>query len=407
MNAPVPLLAKIDRCVACGMCLAACPTYRLSRSESDSPRGRIALMRGLMRGDLRPSSVTTHHLDDCLGCRTCESICPAGVPYGDLMDETRAHIPLEQQRPLATRWLTRAVRIFVGTGPGFFRLADRLARALRRMAPLAHRQLGIPDPNQTQHANIPATSEIFEPLSAHRGDVGLFLGCIARLTDSPTLQDSIAALRRYGYRVHVPSGQRCCGALHWHEGDRRGAARLARRNLSAFADLPIEQIVSTSTACTTMLRDYGRYFADVSNAEQFAKRTVDIVDLLAEQSPVNLEPVTLHIAVHRPCTALTADSRSDTAIALLRQIPGVSVTTLPEDIGCCGAGGIHQLLRRANAKAIRETTLRAIGAIDPDVVVTTNVGCAMHLRAGLANENARCDVRHPVSLIAQQLSSRL
>jgi len=273
------------------------------------------------------------------------------------------------------------------------------------MSPVARRQFGIPDTNQTRCANIAATAETFEPLSAHRADVGLFLGCIARLTDSPTLQDSITALRRYGYRVHVPSGQRCCGALHWHEGDRRGAARLAHHNISAFADAPIEWIVSTSTACTTMLRDYGRHFADVSNAEQFATRMVDITDLLAEQSSVNLKPVTLRIAVHQPCTARDGSSRSDSTVALLRQIPGVAVTDLPANIGCCGAGGVHRLLRRTDADAIRKTTLRAIGEIDPDVVVTTNVGCAMHLRAGLADENARCDVRHPVSLIAQQLSS--
>jgi len=363
-------------------------------------------MRGLLRGDLRPSSVTTHHLDGCLGCRACESICPASVPYGELIDETRAYVPLDHLRPLVARWLTRAVRTFVGADPILFRLAGYMTRFLGRMRTLARHRLRVPNSNQTRHANVAATSDIFEPLSAHRGDVGLFLGCIARLADSSTLQDSVTALRRYGYRVHVPSGQRCCGALHWHEGDRRGAARLAHHNISAFADAKIDRIVSTSTACTAMLRVYGRYFADISDAEQFAKRTVDITDLLAEQSSVNLESVTLHIAVHQPCTARAAGAGSDTAIALLRQIPGVSVTTLPGDIGCCGAGGLHQVLRRADAEAIRETTLRAIGAIDPDVVVTTNVGCAMHLRAGLANENARCDVQHPVSLIARQLSSR-
>ena len=362
-------------------------------------------MRGLLRQDIRPSPAATSHLDGCLGCRACEWVCPAGVPYGELIDETRAAVPLDRQRSLPIRLLARAIRTVIGADPRWIRLMDRLARRIGRIIPHSGHHLARPGSPRIRYANVPWAAAVLDPLSTYRGDVGLFLGCIARMTDQNTLHDSITALRRYGYRVHVPAGQGCCGALHWHEGDRRGAIRLARRNIAAFRDSRIGQVVSTASACSTMLREYGRHFADEADAVRFADRSIDITELLAREKPIALQPVVLRIAVHQPCTMRSACSRPDATGTLLRQLPGISLIPLPIDTGCCGAGGAHQLLRGAEAKAIRETTLDAIRTIDPDLVVTTNVGCAMHLHAGLANANSRCDVRHPVSLIAEQSAS--
>ena len=402
MNAPPSLLTKLDRCVACGMCLPVCPTYRLSKSESDSPRGRIALMRGILRGELRLSPMVASHLDGCLTCRACETICPANVPYGEVIDETRAAFPMDRVRPLSARLLARMLRGLVSAGPCRWRLAAWLARA-GKFLPTIRRRLNRKPIRDTHEAHALPSATVLDALGTHQGDVALFLGCIARITDHRTIHDSIYVLRRLGYRVHLPPQQRCCGALHWHQGDRPATMKLARKNITAFSLLDVKHVVSTTTACTAMLRDYGTLYPEDSAAIDLAKRVVDITELLARQGKIDMTKTQLRVAVHEPCSARFALSQTATTKELLAHIPGLQLTALPKDTGCCGAAGAHQFLRPKHANALRATTLAAIADIDPDVVVTTNVGCAMHLRSGLEFAGARCDVLHPVSLIAQQL----
>ena len=384
------------------MCLRVCPTYRISRLEADSPRGRISLIRALARNELGLSPIIASHLDGCLNCRQCELICPARVPYGELIDDAHATLRLRTLTPYYKQLLGTGIRAIVGARPMAWRLATRAVQG--KFVPRnALRRLGFAPTGDSGSNNIRPTGTVYEPFTPIRADVALFLGCIARIADSRTLRDALFVLRMAGYRVHVPPQQRCCGALHWHQGYRQKARQLAQVNVAAFADLPIKHIVSTTTACTAMLHAYAKAWPDDKRAVALGDKTIDVTELLSRQYIGRLPAMQARVVVHEPCTTRFA-STSGRSLEMLRQLlDDLVLEVLPKDLSCCGAAGAHQLLRPTDARAIRQDTLSAVARLNPDILVTSNVGCAMHLRSGLARTGSQCDVLHPVSLIAQQL----
>jgi glycolate oxidase iron-sulfur subunit len=411
VETPRRLLEEADRCVKCGLCLPVCPTYRLAAVEAESPRGRVALIQGLLQGDLARGSALERHLDSCLGCRACEAACPSGVRYGALIDGARARL----RRP---RSVGRRILLALASRPRWFGGATALARRLG-----LHRLAGrLPGPPGRWLGFVPPTpgpdprSLATAPTGAERGRVGLFLGCVGRSADAEVHRAASRLLGALGYRVICPDGQGCCGAMHRHAGLADRAAQLAAANQRAFGGQGLAAILVSATGCGAVLGEEGGPpgggpvegpDGQGGRATDAPPRYADLLAFLARADWSGLEPrvTPIRVAVHLPCSARDAGLSLRDVLGLLARVPGLEAVALDPALGCCGAAGTYVLHHPATADRLREGVLDAVAASGVEVLVTANTGCAMHLRAGLAARGLPIRVAHPVELLAEAFGS--
>lgn len=389
----------------CGMCLPHCPTYQITRDEGESPRGRIALIQGLANGRLALNPRLENHLDHCLGCRACEAICPSGVAYGEIIDGGRALIHQQRKTAPARRLLNSLV-----PRPRRLRLLGRILRLLQRsgLQGLARsigmtRALGLArlDALLPPLAPLPAWRDYYPPVGNQRGEVALFLGCFADFADRPTLNAAVRILTRVGYGVHIPRRQACCGALHLHQGDRHIARHLAECNAAAFNTLRVDAVIDTASGCGATLVEYPRY--DFPRLETPIR---DINTFLADlpwPADLGLAPLAKKVAIHDPCSLSHVLRQAKAPYQLLARIPELETVALPDNRRCCGAAGSYMLTQAEIADRLRDDKIAALQQLDADILVTSNPGCALHLRAGINAAGLNIPVMHPVELLSQQL----
>ena len=397
---PEQILKEADHCVKCGLCLPHCPTYRLSRDEGESPRGRVTLIQALASGALEPGDGLRRHLSNCLACRACESACPSGVRYGELIDGANQLLfsrGVTRPDPLARLVARRAA------APGGYRLArlyrqsglaalaDRLPnRRLRRLNALL--PAALPD--------LPAPKPFYPALGERRAATALFTGCVGRVAERRALHAAIRVLTRLGRDVHLPPAQGCCGALAWHGGDRGEAARLAKINRDAFDGLEVEAVLTLSSGCGAQLVENTRLGTGLRAPVMDASHFVAGIPW-PEQAVLAPLPDT-RVALHTPCSLKHGMRQARGAADLLARIPGLHVEPL-EGLACCGAAGSHMLTHAELADAVREPLLDRLEALAPGRVVSSNVGCALHLAAGLRQRGLSLEVAHPLELVDRQL----
>jgi Fe-S oxidoreductase len=431
----------IETCIHCGLCLTACPTYRELRIEPDSPRGRLYLMRGLHEGRIAPSEPLVEHLDNCLGCRACETVCPAGVPYGRLLEETRAQlerraVPATPVRRLA-RWVLRSVvpyrermhvvadllRLGQGGPIAAFMRSALARRVLPSFAVQGHamtppllprdeRSLERVAPRLPQGARMEetATTLIFHPAGPARARVGFFTSCVMDVMFPRVNHEAVRLLVIAGCRVDVPRAQTCCGALHAHAGMRREARALAKTNLAAFADPGFDFIVNDSAGCGAALRESGHLLHGDDEAQAFAARVRDLSQVLAAIGLPD-PPTALHapddpsrplrVTYHDPCHLAHGQGVRQEPRALVRRLPGVELVEMPNADWCCGSAGVYNLTHPAMADAQLERKLDAICNVAPDVVVASNPGCLLHMVRGAASRGVRVRMTHLAELLGE------
>ncbi len=398
----VILLAdEAARCVACGLCLPHCPTYRKTLSEADSPRGRIALMQGVLEQRIPANERFMSHIDLCLACRACENACPNNVEYGRLIYGVRGVVEKSRQRSLRQRLGRHILVDGVATRPTMLRLAGGALRTWQAMAGKAGglmrfglvRLASRLPPLRSQpvwKAVYPATGKV-------RGEVGLFLGCVARVADVETLSASIFVLSRLGYTVHVPPRQGCCGAMHAGLGESEKVRAFEEQNLRAFAGVNVETVISTATGCGTALKSY---------PQDFAGRVKDISEFLSEADgweEAGIAPLAEKVVVHEPCLMRNVLHCQDKPYDLLRRIPGASIVPLAGNDQCCGAAGTYFLTQPDMAASLLADKIQAVKASGARILATSNIGCAMHLAAGLKAAGIEIEVVHPITLLARQM----
>ena len=395
---PSPLAA----CVHCGFCLPACPTYLATGDESDSPRGRIVLMRALERGELGPTDpALAQHLDACLGCRGCEPVCPSGVEYGRGLEAARA--ALADARGIAP--LARLV-LGVFRRAWLWRPAFTVARWLRAAgvparfagsgrAGFAMGMLASTEPAGARRSPAAAPGPAG---SGARGTVALFRGCVMDTLFSHVHGAAARTLAANGYTVIDVPGQQCCGALHDHAGDVAAARALARANLGAFARADF--IAVDSAGCGALLKDYGHLLGSDA-AAAFGAKVRDVTELLAAAGPIPGAPLEREVVYDAPCHLQHAQRVHAEPLAVLGAIPGLRVRLLPGSDKCCGSAGIYTLLHPAMARAVLDAKIAEIAEADPrpGTVATGNPGCAMQIGAGLRAAGLAIRVRHPVELL--------
>ena len=410
-----PLAAAIpgiETCVHCGFCLQACPTYVNLEDENDSPRGRIVLMRSLVDGQLPldDASVQTH-IDRCLGCRACETACPSGVPYGQLLEATRATLRTVRPTPFLGRVIlgvfarAKALRVML--------VMSRIARATRlpslfssiggrlgfASAMLASTRVSLPE--QDYDFGMPG----------ERGVVALLNGCVMSGLFARTNRATRRTLRANDYRIRGAPGQACCGALHAHAGDLDGARMLARQNIEAFERSGADFIGVNAAGCGAMMKEYGHLLADdpewAARAAQVSARVRDVTELLAAAGPRPGAPLPIRVTYDAPCHLVHAQRVTLPPLAVLRAIPELTLLPLTDAEQCCGAAGIYNLLEPDTSNAVLAPKLRQIASTGADWVATGNPGCLMQIGAGLRRAHARAHAIHPVDLLDVSYASVL
>jgi glycolate oxidase iron-sulfur subunit len=381
------LLQELDRCVKCGLCLPECPTYRLRIDENESPRGRLALIEGLLKGKLTAGPALHRHLDSCLGCRRCERVCPSQARFSLLMDDARSRLPGRMRR-LGARLLQRATLQRTATAAG--RLVNPLLSQPFRRLHLAHRAARA----------LPMTATSPAPGTQHgdaraAGRVGLFLGCSARALQAATIRSTTRVLQRAGCDVVIPAQDHCCGALAAHAGDPQGAARAAATTRSVFGD-SVDTVVSFASGCGVTIDAFDPPLphSDICHFLLQPGRLDDI----------EFTPTALTVALHTPCTVENLYRGAGWARTLLQRIPGIDVIEVGTPGDCCGAAGDYMLRHPDTADTLRAPLLTQILASRADAVVTSNIGCALHLAMGLQDAGLAVPVIHPVDLLAQHLA---
>jgi glycolate oxidase iron-sulfur subunit len=408
------LLAAADRCVMCGLCLPHCPTYGLTHTENESPRGRLALIQATLSGRLPAGERVRGYLDHCLLCRACEAMCPSRVPFGEIMDAARA--AFYSQEKLNDHWKKRFVRQLA---------LKRSLRAWTARLFILYRRLGLrwlarrsgllrlldvryEDQLLPQVTAPAAWRPAYPAIGTQRGRVALFTGCLSEITERDVLASTIHVLTRLGYEVVVPGDQACCGAIHYHEGDVKTAQQLSRQNLDAFSDSGIDAIITIASGCGAQLTEYPHTLAQEpvlhARAGAFSGRVREVCRFLAEQDwPEDLALANLdaRVAVHEPCTHRNVLGGNQAVAALLGRIPGIDAFPLPENRTCCGGAGHYLVAQPGFASGLRAGKTRCLEKANPDIVVTTNTGCRIQLSA--KNDGREYNVLHPVQLIHEQL----
>ena len=438
--------AGLDACVHCGFCLQACPTYVNLQDENDSPRGRLVLMRRLLEGDiaLDDADVGTH-LDRCLGCRACETACPSGVPYGQLLEATRATMAPVRGTPLVASLIlyvfaNRTLLSLALIGARVFRatrlplllakvLPSRLAfpmamlasttsihfRSTRKPAATAAREhaltphaastattIGVAH-QSTEAASLATTSK---PSRAN-DSVVVLEGCVMRGLFSHTNAATERVLVANGYRVKQSATQSCCGALHAHAGDLKTARALARRNIAAFEHAGADFIAINSAGCGAMIKEYAHLLHDDppwhDRAVKIAAKARDISELVVNASASSGMRIgaalPIRVTYDAPCHLMHAQRITKPPLTVLSSIPGMDLIPLTDSDQCCGSAGIYNLIEPDTSDAVLAPKLARIAESRADFVATGNPGCLMQIGAGLIMSGSSARAVHPVDLL--------
>jgi glycolate oxidase iron-sulfur subunit len=413
-----PALQDILRCVHCGLCLNHCPTYVELGLETESPRGRLYLMRAVSQGRIPVSENVVRHLDLCLQCRNCQAVCPSGVRYGQIMEEARAEI-LRDGRQAPASW--RASRLVLRR---FFSHPERLRHLMTALG--LYQRSGsqvllqrsrllnlLPGPWRNLEQLVPRV--LSRPFTA-RGVVGsptdgpprfrvaLLSGCMMPYVFAHVHEATVRLLVRHGCEVIVPPEQGCCGALHLHAGDREEARRLARRNIDVFLAENVDAVIVNVAGCGAAMKEYDHLLKDdppyAEKAERFSALVKDVHEFLADL-PLSdgLGPLNQVVTYQDPCHLLHAQGIKSQPRALLQAIPGLELVEMSHPDQCCGSAGFYNILHPSMAQRLLRRKMKDVESTGAHVIATANAGCALQLEAGLKRYGLPGRVAHVVELL--------
>lgn len=363
-------------CTHCGICLESCPTYTLSGTEAESPRGRIVLIEDLLAPGGGATAEAAAHIESCLGCMACMSVCPEDVPYADLLATAQVAIQRDLRRPAGERLRRRAALTMIPRAAQFRRLDPR--------------------------ASIPH----FTPArGTSRGRIGLLLGCGERAAHGRIHEAALRVLTAEGYDVVAPRLPDCCGALELQSGERDGGLRRAQATISAFSSVGgVDQIVTSAGACGIALKDYGRLLG-TPEARAFSALVLDVHELLVREPRwADAGTLSVRIAYHDACRLCHGQGVAEQPRRLLRAIPGIDLVELPATAGaCCGGPGIYSITQPTAAEALGRRQAQAIIETGVELVVSADHSCISQLQRHLSELSNAVAVHHPLEILARAL----
>jgi glycolate oxidase iron-sulfur subunit len=411
-----PRQFDLDRCVHCGLCLNACPTYRELGLEMDSPRGRVYQMVQVANGaPITPSYI--EHIDLCLACRGCESACPSGVRYGTMVEDARAQIEAQRTRGPASRMMRRFVfgRLLqsrgmlsvAGTmlylyeasgvkalvrGMGFLKLLGRLGD-LEQLAPSAEPPFFFSQIGRT----FPAQGE-------RRYRVAMMAGCIANVAFARLNEATVRVLQKNGCEVVVPAGQGCCGALHVHSGLKEDAQKLARRNIDAVLEGGYDAIITNAAGCGSTLKEYGELLESdaeyAAKGRRFSAQMKDVTEFLASiELNRKMGPVSATVTYQDSCHLAHGQRVRSAPRQLLAAVPGLTFQEMTGADICCGSAGIYNVVQNEMSAQILTHKMENVNATKAAIIATANPGCMLQLQAGVRQHGSGQRVMHVVEIL--------
>ena len=406
---------QAQACVHCGLCLPACPTYTQNGLETDSPRGRIYLMKALSEGRIGPTESVVRHLDLCLDCRACETACPSGVQYHELIEETRSQLEATRRPETGgSGGLMRWIIFHVLPYPTRMKLALLPARIAQRLgiyrpisaivgrilgANIAKMQQMLPPEGPIWPARL---RDRYAASGQKKLTVGFVATCAGSVLGTAVNRKTVELLQHLGCEVVVPREQECCGAIFHHGGRPADAAKLARTNIEVFGGCDV--IVNNVAGCGAMLKEYDHLLRDdpawAARAAEFSAKVRDINELLVElKPPPPRHRVELTAKYHDACHLAHGQKVTAQPRQLLASISGLKLVPLFESDMCCGAAGTYNLQQPQMSTQLAERKLRHIAATGASVLVSSNIGCTMQIASEAARLGMELRVMHPVELL--------
>ena len=390
---PFPRLSDDDlaTCVHCGLCLDACPTFRITGLETESPRGRIYLMTQWKRSTLAFDEAQVKHIDLCLGCRTCEAVCPSGVPYGRIIEAGRADVE-DMRRPSFKRIASRvALRQLVGH-PGRLRAAGAATRIAQRLHLTSVARSGRMLPRLRARFRPPA-SGVAPAIGARKHRVAFLVGCVMPILYPQSHEAAVRLLQLAGCEVWFPQGERCCGALFAHNGDLAGAETLRVANMRTYEAGSFDALIVDSAGCGAHLKDF---------YPGLKGRVKDLSEWLLEVGlPEPKREVKVRVTYQDACHLAHAQKIKKQPRDLIRSLPGVQLVEMRHPDICCGAAGLYSTLEPAMSNRILQEKLEDVIATNADVVAVANPGCQMQIESGLRAQGLTMKVEHLSELLAR------
>ncbi len=409
-----PYIPEARDCRSCGMCVNTCPTYKVKFEENYGPRGRVRLIDRVINDGEPLNEEELAALHACTQCRACETVCPSRMQYAELYSIANDKLGQQTQR---NPWLIKLLLRYFSTQRWMQNASSNLVQLyqqsgmqwLVRKLPILKGELKQLDkllPPNHSSKSVPYYSRALTP--ARYGKIALFSGCLSNTFDTQTHNDTIKILTRLGYDVYVPKTQTCCGAMHAHNGDKASAVTLAKQNLEAFSESRVSAIVFNASGCGAFLQEYPSLLEMEEEATQhkLTRSTTDVISFLQQiewpESPM-FRISRLKVAVHEPCSQRNHLKNEQEIYQLLKKIPGLEVIPLPGNSTCCGAGGTRMLTHPELAEPMRDEKVKALIDSEADLLLSSNMACAMHLASGVREARKKIEVIHPVQLLARQL----
>jgi glycolate oxidase iron-sulfur subunit len=401
----------------CGMCLPHCPTYKETFLETASPRGRVALVRKVQEGELDQSERLLEYLSLCLDCQACASACPCGVNAGELVAEFTCErkgaqglgfmeeLILRKLVPHPDRLESSMVPMRAYQKSGLQKLVRKLGILKMFPKPLGRMEGLLPElPTRPLRQEI---QEITPAKGEERGTIGFFLGCVMSLIFSEASRATIELLSSLGYRVITPKNQVCCGAPNMLGGDLEGLKEDARTNIDIFSGYDVDFIVTDCGGCGAELKKYGHHLEHDGAAEAFSAKVRDISQVLAMHAAelqAKLKPVDLKVTYHDPCHIAHCQGIRTQPRQLLKLIPGLQYSELAEADACCGSAGTYNIAKPEMSDKILQRKLDNIRASNAEVLVTSNPGCLLQLKKGLADQLPQVRLMHLTELLVKSMA---
>lgn len=410
------------KCVHCGFCLNACPTYLETGLEMESPRGRIALMKGVAEGRLDMTESVVAHWDLCLQCRACEVACPSGVPYGRLMENTRAQVEKNFKRPIKERVGRKLGYSNVLTNTSRLRWVGQAAKLYRKsgMQSVA-RRTGLLSilPGDAEHldASLPelsdhfflADGQVIRAMGERRARVALLAGCVMALTHAPALEAAVRVLSRNGVEVHVTANQGCCGALNAHAGELASAREMARRNIDSFLTAMPDAVIVASAGCGSTMKEYEELLhGDATYSEKashVSSITRDIHEFLVQLGLIAPKASLDYTVTYQDACHLANAQRITAAPRqVLDAIPGLKRVEMHEGNVCCGSAGTYSITQKEMSLRLGDRKAGNIQSTGAQIVATGNPGCALQMNSALTRSGSTITVKYVVELLDEAYS---
>ncbi|NWF50270.1 MAG: (Fe-S)-binding protein [Ignavibacteriaceae bacterium] len=414
----------LQQCMHCGLCLATCPTYDITKLERSSPRGRIFMIKSVARGEMELSESFSEEMNFCLDCQACETACPAGVKYGRMVEAARVvadeagfgskmEIALKRfalRRIVASRKALKLfswfLKIYQKSGlqkiiqkTGILKLISKNLFEIETLSPVISEKF-----SDTQ------IKEIEMPEGEVKYKTAFHFGCLMNTMFADINLDTIDVLKKCGCKIITPKDQVCCGSLMGHNGDMKFALELARKNIDAFDKHDYDFLISNSAGCGAFMKDYAHLLEDdpeyAEKAKKFSSKIKDITEFLSEEKPdLNLASLNENIKVtyHDACHLVHAQKIANQPRNIIKSLPGVEYIELEEASWCCGSAGIYNVVRYNDALIQLERKMKNISNTGAEIVLTGNPGCMGQIKHGVKKFNVNVEVIHPITLMKRML----